>query len=1030
MRRQAGFTVMLVFAISLGLFFPSTAISGEGNVFQTSTKSHLVKNWKQSSIPIQPNCDYWLIAKASPLKGGVPIKEMAGVSGFEVQDVSPREGFVAYKVRISKTGVRLKPLLKYDEFITLLPFDDYDKIDLSVIGEYDRRSRLKWSNSAIAVDDPLKELIMLRVRLAQNNNDDAGADSVCSQMGMSACSRDVGSDEIVGLLPANGVFELSKMTNVRNISLDIETKELNSSSRNLTGVTQLQSHLNWTSFECGISRVEPCWNENQDATGEGIWIGISEGDPLSSEHPDFQESGKIRTPSLPSDYVKYLNWSHSTAGGEPGTHIAHVAGIAAGNGQSSQSYGGQSFQWRGVAPKALIIPMTASTMPIGDVNNYSIVGSPTYSAGTGYTDDGPTRHQSDVLEHGNVCVWAAGNNGVYNASTGSSYAKSVGFFSMLNVPKNCIMVGNVDKVTGIKNENSSMGPTRDGRIGPDIMAPGGTRSVEASKPIFTIDQVEIINSSGVKVVNGQSLEWSFNTTDEGWSLASGNGLLTVSGGALRASSSGGPIILRVPLPSVKIDPGDKVRVKYKLDYADIAGISDEEPVYLRVSGFDKTNTVIERNKQDYLSVEMDLSNKSQCRGFSCQSSPTLAQLDLSVGELESVVSVFPGGGYFQDDGTSMSAPHVAGVVALMLQSYDRKKRAHFQALGTDIHRSPMWSSTIKAILIHTADDMIALTGSKHKRPNRDIVANTPGSGSLLPEQLTEVYGPGPDWATGYGLINAQNAVGYSKAMDFLQGSIGGGETREILVTIPSGVQKFRVTIAWDDPGVKTPSGPNSQTLTQASTLVNDLDLELVSPSGVSNYPWVLDPAPFFPSSVTADGIDVNSNFTQANILAKSAKKIPLGDHRNNVEVVDLDNPAAGTWRIRIKGYNLLQGPQDYSVVAKGINATDPSTGIVLRDPSGVIFAQTTLKLQTKGCGWGATSASSVSFKYSGSEKLSVSRTYGLSKSSSVVNPTWLSNEANLKGGLVLRDPSDKAVFHLSPNGLITVPTTGACNSNL
>ncbi|HKC35006.1 MAG TPA: hypothetical protein VKB95_03055, partial [Chitinophagaceae bacterium] len=73
-------------------------------------------------------------------------------------------------------------------------------------------------------------------------------------------------------------------------------------------------------------------------------------------------------------------------------------------------------------------------------------------------------------------------------------------------------------------------------------------------------------------------------------------------------------------------------------------------------------------------------------------------------------------------------------------------------------------------------------------------------------------------------------------------------------------------------------------------LVNDLDLEITSPSTV--LPYKLDTIP----------ANVNNSATQA------------ADHINNIEQIVIDNPANTTYTVSIKGTSVASGPQEYFVV--------------------------------------------------------------------------------------------------------------------
>ena len=43
----------------------------------------------------------------------------------------------------------------------------------------------------------------------------------------------------------------------------------------------------------------------------------------------------------------------------------------------------------------------------------------------------------------------------------------------------------------------------------------------------------------------------------------------------------------------------------------------------------------------------------------------------------------------------------------------------------------------------------------------------------------------------------------------------------------------------------------------------------------------------------------------------------LLDNKNNVEIVQIDAPSGGIWRIDVVGSNVPQGPQDFALVILG-----------------------------------------------------------------------------------------------------------------
>ncbi len=154
-------------------------------------------------------------------------------------------------------------------------------------------------------------------------------------------------------------------------------------------------------------------------------------------------------------------------------------------------------------------------------------------------------------------------------------------------------------------------------------------------------------------------------------------------------------------------------------------------------------------------------------------------------------SFFDDTSYTMMCGTSMSAPTVSGLSALLLQAY----RDAFPG-ATDPR-----NSTYKAIFAHTAVDL----------------------GNV-----------GPDYQTGYGSVRVLPAIDVIEQQRFLEDDIASGETRSYSIPVVAGGGSLRVTLAWDDPA----AAPNV-----VNALINDLNLKLIDPSGaVTHWPWTLDPA--------------------------------------------------------------------------------------------------------------------------------------------------------------------------------------------
>lgn len=193
-----------------------------------------------------------------------------------------------------------------------------------------------------------------------------------------------------------------------------------------------------------------------------------------------------------------------------------------------------------------------------------------------------------------------------------------------------------------------------------------------------------------------------------------------------------------------------------------------------------------------------------------------------------------GGGYVSQGGTSMATPAVTGVVSLLAQLYKR------------LHSGRRWAPDLaRAVLIHTADD---------------------------------IEEEGPDYLTGWGIVNAQTAADLlladveARGLMILRGDLRDGESKLLHTYINAGEATLKLTLTWLDP-----AGSTSTT----KQLIHDLDLELVSPSGTTYYPYSLsDDAPTALATTAA-----------ANTV-------------DNVEQVRIPTPEEGVWTIRVRGSSI------------------------------------------------------------------------------------------------------------------------------
>lgn len=172
--------------------------------------------------------------------------------------------------------------------------------------------------------------------------------------------------------------------------------------------------------------------------------------------------------------------------------------------------------------------------------------------------------------------------------------------------------------------------------------------------------------------------------------------------------------------------------------------------------------------------------------------------------------------------------------------------------------------------------------------------------SILAHTATDVGdNVGPDHQTGFGSVRIQRAIDFMRSGNFLVGEVDQDGFVSLIVEVEEGDPLLEVTLAWDD----APATPN---ITNA--LVNDLDIRLFDPNNEQHFPWTLNPAdPGAPA--TQDG----------------------PDRLNNLEQVTVTSPEAGAWRLEIFGFNVPEGPQNFSVAASPVLLPCSSQGLVALD---------------------------------------------------------------------------------------------------
>ncbi len=154
---------------------------------------------------------------------------------------------------------------------------------------------------------------------------------------------------------------------------------------------------------------------------------------------------------------------------------------------------------------------------------------------------------------------------------------------------------------------------------------------------------------------------------------------------------------------------------------------------------------------------------------------------------------------------------------------------------------------------------------KYKKLNNDENPKGALIKAILCNTADDGGNPGPDYAYGFGIVNAKRAAQAIENQNYSFGQTTmGGETQSYTINVAEGQKELKVMLYWSDAG---------NAVYGSDALVNDLDVKVIAPDGTEYLPWVLD------------YINVQNNAVRD------------FDRINNIEQITLDAPMQGEYTI-------------------------------------------------------------------------------------------------------------------------------------
>jgi len=688
-------------------------------------------------------------------------------------------------------------------------------------------------------------------------------------------------------------------------------------------------------------------------TGNQIRMANKERMGPGADHEDFWEHDPAGNPTVPRFTPLAIAECIGSSAANP--HAQMTTGIMLGNGWQSANNGGAPFGFRGMAPQA-IFECYDNDNAKAHVSSHSYVSAA--SPLNTFWDAAVVGSIAPQVFHAHTA--AAGNSGL----TDKGFNDEKGYFSIQNNSKNVLVVANA-QINGHIHPESSSGPTHDGRIKPDIAAPTQNYRQDLDQQGFTveIEKMELLRNGSPLYTwefDGNGLLWH-----QGWGdtdnvdyfgqvflsasqTATGNLLLDID------PKPWGTKWIRSPVVGTQVVPyndrtgggnplnfigqeNDVLKIRYRAvlsSYSENLGYFDMWPVWFRSfppvdcgwysqgahggsgigDGQWRTLEIpVGRGMDIFLDGNMCFSGDETWNGKSIQ------YLGLRFLRVDSQPTpTFPQ--YYQGSGgTSGASPVAAGAYALAMEhltqlyhqvDLDEKSRDSAYVGGANPPFGMPSNATWKAIFMHTARD---LNDSQNGPVPPDFPSN-PDTGEPVS------YYDGPDFTTGYGMLNVQSGIDLmtrtaenDPLYRVIEAEIDSGQYHTYALSVPDSfvgdLDGLKVTLAWDD---EPAYGATSQI---EPKLVNNLGLVLEDPNGKMFYPWSVD-LPYEYGEMDGPHVLEPEPIMDKNIVPARRDMPNDRDNLEQVQVDVLSGEQSGIWLLHVvdNGMGAPQNGQKYTLV--------------------------------------------------------------------------------------------------------------------